>query len=242
MTQSKPQRLFLLDALRVFAIVMMIAYHFVYDLRYFGYVDWNTPLGNGFWQWRTVILTCFIFAMGMSMGIAHGQQRDIQSFLKRLAQIAGCACLITVMSLVMFSASWIYFGILHFIVLGSVLTFALVGRRRLALFIGLAILISFWIGWVPQRWPFMYISGLPSYTEDFVSPFPWFGVAILGLVVGDYLVNSPAVLTRLSKLKIAGRIGGGISLAGKKSLLIYMIHQPILFALFFVVGFLGLAK
>ena len=47
MTQSKPQRLFLLDALRVFAIVMMIAYHFVYDLRYFGYVDWNTPLGNG---------------------------------------------------------------------------------------------------------------------------------------------------------------------------------------------------
>ena len=88
----------------------------------------------------------------------------------------------------------------------------------------------------------MYISGLPSYTEDFVSPFPWFGVAILGLVVGDYLVNSPAVLKRLSKLKIAGRVSGGISLAGKKSLLIYMIHQPILFALFFVVGFLGLAK
>ena len=85
--------------MRVFAIVMMIAYHFIYDLKYFGYVDWNTPLGNGFWQWRTSIVFGFVFAMGLSMGIAHGGGRNPRAFWKRLGQILACAVLITLLSL-----------------------------------------------------------------------------------------------------------------------------------------------
>lgn len=169
---TKAPRLFALDALRVFAIVMMIAYHFIYDLKYFGYVDWNTPLGAGFRQWRTTIVFCFIFAMGLSMGYAHGLSRQIVAFKIRLLQILACASLITVMSLVMFAQSWIYFGILHFMVIASLLTFALVGRPRLAFGLGVVFLSAFWIGWAPYGWPFILIQGLPSYTEDLVSPFP----------------------------------------------------------------------
>ena len=95
-TQTQSPRLFALDALRVFAIVMMIAYHFIYDLKYFGYVDWNTPLGDGFRQWRTSIVFGFVFAMGISMGIAHGggSGRRPRSFKIRLMQILACAVLI----------------------------------------------------------------------------------------------------------------------------------------------------
>lgn len=217
---------------------MMIAYHFIYDLKYFGYVDWNTPLGNGFWQWRTSIVFGFVFAMGLSMGIAHGGGRNPRAFWKRLGQILACAVLITLMSLFLFPESWIYFGILHFMVLASLLTFALIGKPNLALGLGIIILIAFWAGWVPYGWPLKLIPGLPSYTEDFVSPFPWFGVACIGVAIGERTAVQTRLREKISRWKMNGRVGKITSFAGKRSLSIYMLHQPVLFALIISAGFL----
>ena len=234
-----PTRIFALDALRVFAIVMMIAYHFIYDLKYFGYVDWDTPLGNGFWQWRTTIVFSFVFAMGLSMGIAHAAARKPRAFRKRLGQILACAVLISIVSVFMFPESYIYFGILHFMVIASLLTFALIGKPKLALALGIFIVISFWVGWVPYGWPFKLLSGLPSYTEDFVSPFPWLGVACIGAGLGERLMANEALMEKISTWKIKDPLGTLIGFAGKRSLSIYMLHQPVLFALIISTGFLA---
>ena len=215
---------------------MMIAYHFIYDLKYFGYVDWDTPLGSGFREWRSSIVFCFIFAMGLSMGVAHGCGRAMRAFWVRLLQIAGCAVVITVMSLVMFPESWIYFGILHFMCIASLVTFALIGRPFLALVLGAAIVVLFWGGLVPYGWPLKLIDGLPSYTEDFVSPFPWLGVALIGAGLGEQLVKNPDLMAKTGAWDIGGRVGKLVSFAGKRSLLIYMVHQPILFALIIGAG------
>ena len=231
-------RFFALDALRVFAILMMIAYHFIYDLKYFGYVDWNTPLGNGFRQWRTTIVFGFVFAMGLSMGIAHGRGRNSPAFWKRLGQILACAALITAVSIFMFPESYIYFGILHFMGIASLLTFALIERSWLALSLGVLILITFWVGWVPYGWPLNLIPDLPGYTEDFVSPFPWLGVALIGTFLGERLAANTALSETISAWKINGRIGKSIGFAGKRSLSIYMLHQPVLFALIISTGFI----
>ena len=231
-------RLFALDALRVFAILTMIAYHFIYDLKYFGYVDWNTPLGEGWRQWRTSIVFGFVFAMGLSMGIAHSHGRNRRSFLIRLAQIFACAMLISVVSIFMFPKSYIYFGILHFMTLAGLATYALVGRPRIALALGAAIVLAFWTGFVPYGWPINLISGLPGYTEDFVSPFPWFGVAFIGLALGELYAKNRARMTGLSGWKIGGGLGKLIGFAGSRSLAIYMLHQPVLFGLIIGAGFL----
>ena len=231
-------RLFALDGLRVFAIVMMVAYHFIYDLKYFGYVDWNTPLGDGFRQWRTSIVFGFVFAMGLSMGIAHGGGRKFKPFQKRLVQIFSCAVLITGVSLFMFPESWIYFGILHFMVIASLVTFMLVERPWLTLALGAAIVVSFWAGWVPYGWPVSLIAGLPGYTEDFVSPFPCLGVALIGVFIGERFVQSSAAQEKWSHLKVGGPVGKLVSFAGKRSLSIYMLHQLVLFALIISTAFL----
>lgn len=235
---KRQPRIFALDALRMFAIVMMIAYHFIYDLKYFGYVDWNTPLGQGFRYWRTSIVFGFVLAMGLSMGIAHGHGRRLKPFWIRLSQILLCAMLVTAMSLMMFPKSWIYFGILHFMVIASLLTFALIGKPRIALSIGIAMLLSYWIGWVPYGWPLNLIPGLPAYTEDFVSPFPWLGVACIGLSLGEQFTKIDLVLHRYSSWEMGGILGKTINFAGKRSLSIYMLHQPILFALIISTGYL----
>ena len=231
-------RVFALDGLRVFAIVMMIAYHFIYDLKYFGYVDWNTPLGDGFRQWRTCIVFGFVFAMGLSMGIAHGHGRNVSAFKRRLMQIFGCAALITAVSIFMFPESWIYFGILHFMVIASLLTFALVDRPKLALGLGVAIVGAFWAGLVPYGWPLNLIAGLPGYTEDFVSPFPWLGVALIGMFLGQAFAQNSAAQAQWGRVKIDGPIGTLVGFAGRRSLSIYMLHQPVLFALIIGAGFL----
>ena len=232
-------RVFLLDAMRVFAIVMMIAYHFCYDLKYFGWTTWNVPEGDGWKHWRFVILSLFIFTMGASMGLATAHGRNYKAFYKRLAQIFGCAALITIMSLVMFSESWIYFGILHFMVLGSCVVFLLSDVNwKVSLAIGIAILAGFFLGWLPRRWPFDYITGLPGYTEDFVPLFPWLGVACLGIAFSQWLRQRPPTLEKITLIRRDDGLGQAVSYAGKRSLLIYMIHQPILFAILICVGFL----
>ena len=231
-------RLFALDAFRDFAIAMMVVYHFIYDLKYFGYVDWNTPLGQGFRYWRTSIVFGFVFAMGLSMGLAHGRGRRVRAFWTRLAQIMVCAILITAMSLIMFPENWIYFGILHFMVIASLVTFALVGKPWISMSGGIAILLSYWMGWVPYGWPLNFIPSLPGYTEDFVSPFPWLGVACIGLSLGERFKKSNLVLDRFSSWEIGGSLGKVINFAGKRSLSIYMLHQPILFALILSTGYL----
>jgi len=216
----------------------MIAYHFIYDLKYCGYVDWNTPLGQGFRYWRTAIVFGFVLAMGLSMGMAHARGRRPKQFLIRLLKILLCAMLITAVTLMMFPESWIYFGILHFMLIASLLTFALIGKPKITLSIGIVILLSYWVGWVPYGWPLNLIPGLPTYTEDFVSPFPWLGVACIGLSLGEQLKKYNVVLDRFSSWEIGGGLGKTISFAGKRSLSIYMLHQPILFTLIFLTGYL----
>jgi len=235
--QTRVPRVFLLDAMRVFAIAMMIVFHFCYDLRYFGWASWDIPEGNGWRHWRYVILSFFIFTMGVSMGFATANGRNYKNFYKRLGQIAFCAALITIMSLVMFSKSWIYFGILHFMVVGSCVVFLLAKINwKITMLIGIAILAGFFLGWLPRRWPFDSISALPDYTEDFVPLFPWLGVACLGLAASQWLRQSKPMIDWLSLIRRDDSLGKVINFSGKRSLSIYMIHQPILFALLISVG------
>lgn len=235
----KMPRVFLIDVLRVSAIVMMIAYHLCYDLKYFGWTIWTIPEGDGWRYWRYVIVSLFVFTMGASMGLATAQGRNYNAFYKRLGKIAACALLITIMSLFMFAKSWIYFGILHFMAFASCIVFLLSDVNwKLTMTIGIAILFGFFIGWLPRRWPFDLITALPGYTEDFVPIFPWLGVACLGLAFSQIFRTSEYANRDLSLAEENNPIARTITSTGKRSLLIYMIHQPILFAILIITGWL----
>lgn len=237
--QSKMPRVFLLDSMRVLAIIMMIAYHFCYDLKYFGWTSWDIPGGDGWRHWRYVIVSLFVFTMGASMGMVMAAGPNYGAFYKRLGKILACALLITFMSLIMFRQSWIYFGILHFMVLASCVVFALSRVSwGINLMLGISILLGFALGWLPRRWPFDYMSGLPAYTEDFVPLFPWLGVACLGLAIGQWILSSPTLLTNLSQIRRDDGLGRAVTFSGKRSLLIYMVHQPILFAILILTGWI----
>lgn len=236
-TPTKSSRLLWVDNLRAIAIILMVIFHFCYDLRYFGYVDWSIPNGPGWWQFRYLILTLFIFTVGVSLYLSHGQQFRPKPFFKRLLQIALSAVAITIMSLFLFPNAWIYFGILHFIAAASIVGIVFVSRPYMALAGAAVILMGYWMGLLNSSWPFvLFEQWLPSHTEDFVPFFPWLGVMLLGVGVMEILVKIAAPNKKMDIPKTQAT--QTLAVIGKHGLLIYLLHQPILFAGFIAVDYL----
>ncbi|MCP3865813.1 MAG: DUF1624 domain-containing protein, partial [Aestuariibacter sp.] len=70
-----------LDAIRTLAIVLMVVFHFAYDLRFFGWVDWNVPNGKGWREFRYVILTLFFVSVGASLVLGNFRKFNLKMFL-----------------------------------------------------------------------------------------------------------------------------------------------------------------
>ena len=232
------KRLVGIDALRGLAIVLMIIYHFCYDLTYFQLAQFDF-YRDPFWlNFRDFIVGSFVFIVGVSFSLATQEKINWPSYKKRLLVITGCALAISLLTYFMFPGRTIFFGILHFIALASVL--ALLFRKFfwINLFTGIGILIVsntirlpvfnndwlVWIGFYTQK---------PA-TEDFAPMFPWFGIVLIGMFVGKYLLRKPVLVNAASKFPKEKQFKW-LLLAGRNSLLIYMIHQPILMSLIFFV-------
>jgi uncharacterized membrane protein len=102
-----------IDALRGFAILAMIAYHFAFDLRFFGLTRSDFE-GDPFWLTaRAAIVTSFLLLVGVSLLLAHEAGVPGARANRRVALIAACALAVTIGSYLVFPQRFIYFGILH---------------------------------------------------------------------------------------------------------------------------------
>ena len=219
-------RNYTVDLMRSLAIFLMMIFHFIYDLKYFDWVTWNISDANGWNYFRNVILTLFFLCIGISLTYKHAKTFDKKSFFYRLLKVSSAALLVTIMSLFMFPRHWIFFGVLHFIVVACLFAAPFIKLPKTSALVGFFILLLGIFGDIPKRWPFYYISdSLPLYGKDFVSLFPWLGVILLGITLGHsdfFNRNSIKASPLINRLTIPG----------KHSLAIYLLHQPLFFAIF----------
>ena len=224
-----------LDALRGIAVLAMIAFHFCFDLANFRLVTWDF-YRDAFWlHARTGILSSFLLIAGVSLVLANRDHPVPGAFGRHVARIAACAALVSLGSYVVFPQSFIWFGVLHAIALSLVLARPLTRHPWLALAIGAAVVLAGnlfanpafdgralgWLGFATAK----------PHTEDYVPLFPWTGVLLLGIPLGHALRQAS-----FRPVAFAARLPFWIAWLGRHSLFAYMVHQPILLGLLYVIA------
>ncbi|MFC4699618.1 heparan-alpha-glucosaminide N-acetyltransferase [Glaciecola siphonariae] len=229
-TKQNSQRNITLDMTRTLAIVLMVIFHFIYDLKLFGWIDWDIPDGQGWQQFRWVIVSLFFLALGSSLHFAYASSINYSKFLKRVLQISAGALLISIASYIAIPSNWIFFGVLHFLALASIICVGFANWPKLSFIIGISFFILAASDVLISRWPFhLLFDGLPDYTNDFVAPVPWLGMVFLGISLGhtQWLKRDP----------LQGKINPAVLRfavwPGQHGLMIYLLHQPIMIALLY---------
>jgi uncharacterized membrane protein len=223
--ETSKARVDCVDIARGFAIAMMFAYHFCFDLNYFGVLKQDFYHDARWIAWRTVILSSFLLLAGVGLSLAHAAHAAhwrSPRYWQRLARIAGCALLVSTGSYLAFPDSWIYFGVLH--------ALPFLHAPRVALALGL---VSIALGAGVQHaffdaklWHWFGLMTFKPRTEDYVPLLPWFGVVLAGVGLGHYLAR-PALKARLAAWRAHGALACTLAWGGRHSLLLYMLHQPI---------------
>ena len=220
-----------IDALRGGAICMMIVYHAAFDLNWFHIIsaDFNH---DRFWlSFRDLIVSSFLLLVGVSLVLASRAGISSKRFWNRIALVGACAILVTVGSYVTFPKTFITFGILHCIVVSSILGWPLVRFPRAALMVGVVVIVAGVAIGVPLfDLPLLNWVGLMTHkpaTEDYVPLLPWLGVVLVGISIGWWLLER-----RMHDLRQISRASPKwLTWLGRHSLLVYMIHQPIMMGL-----------
>lgn len=237
MTQRSPSRRFdRIDALRGAAIVWMTAFHFSFDLNYFGWIRQDFYRSPVWTVQRACIVSLFLFCAGLGQAVAFTQGQGWPRFWRRWAQVAGCALLVTAGSYLMFPRSFIYFGVLHGIALMLVIV-RLTGRWRGWLWLAGAIAIGLpWLAPAAHaHWPQLEVLNTPwlnwlgfvsrkPVTEDYVPLLPWLGVMWWGMAAGQWLLRERAAFVQGP----VPRAIAPLAWLGRWSLSWYMVHQPVL--------------
>ncbi|MEX2320281.1 MAG: heparan-alpha-glucosaminide N-acetyltransferase [Saccharospirillum sp.] len=226
-THTRKERLISIDQMRALALVLMAVFHFGYDLSVFGYLSFDAKAP--FWAvFRSIIVTLFFLSVGASLALANANGIRWRAFWVRELRIVAGALTFTIATWLLYPDSWIWFGVLHFIAVASLLALPLVHTPRLALIAGVAILALFnltdWFNLVPVYQALREPLNLPNRTMDLTRLIPWLGMVYIGIYLGHRRFFS---INRLPFLPTAGPF----LWLSRHSLGFYMIHQIPLYGL-----------
>ena len=242
--RTKTSRMWLPDALRGLALLNMLAYHAMYDWVYvFGHESsWYNIWAPGCHVWQLYICWSFILLSGYSFTLARRP-------LKNGLIAAGCAAVLTVVTVGFMPSESIWFGVLHLnaaAVLLSCLIKPLLDKiPAVPGLIGSAMLFALtnqmpwgWMGF--ERW---HIAALPAGWYD--ANLVWLGLPDLTrFSSADYFPILPWVFLFWCGVFLAGLwkpkrgeapvVLRPLCAVGRNTLLVYMLHQPVIYGVLWV--------
>jgi uncharacterized membrane protein len=235
-TASRP-RIAAIDVARGVALIGMALYHLSWDFAYFHLAPAEFPVVPPMRVFSHAVAAAFLMLAGVSLALAHRGAIHWRAFLRRVAVVGGAAALLTLATYLYAPQQTIFFGILHCIAVASLLAAPLL---RLPVWIALAAsAVAFaapslvaspafdspalvWLG----------LGTVAPQTLDWRPLTPWASPVFLGVALTrlNFVRLSASPLWRWRPVARAGR---AFAFAGRHSLAIYLIHQPILFAILF---------
>ncbi len=216
------------DIARGVALIGMVVFHFTFDLEMFGHLAPGT-ITNPYWSaFARLVAGSFVFLAGLSLILAHGDGFRARAFWRGTGLVALAALAVTVATYIAMPHMFVFFGILHIIALSRVLGLAFL---RVPVWVLVICGAAVWalpyllhsevfnaraLAWIG------FAETLPL-SMDLEPIFPWFGPFLLGMAAAHLL--HPWLGRWRSE---GGAMGRALAFAGRHSLPIYLIHQPLL--------------
>ena len=219
--KDRKPRYLIIDVMRGVAVLLMIIFHIAFDLNTFGFVSIDF-FENVFWFFfPRFIVALFLVCVGVSLALVHKDGIRWVLVRKRFYKIGGWALVISAVTYVLFPKHFVYFGILHCIAVSSVVGVFFVRLPRLSLLIGLVMVTSNVI-FQPTLLPlskWMNVSPM-----DYIPFYPYFGIVLTGIFLES--INFHRIPIKRSPLTRP------LEIMGQHSLMIYLIHRPVIYGIF----------
>lgn len=247
--KAERKRIYMLDELRGFAILCMIVHH--------SFLDAGDVLGLS-WGYKVFDALCIVqpFFWGIFIIISGICSRLSRNTVKR-GLIVLCAGLVVslvtavIMPVLGFTGAEIYFGILHCLGCCMIITgllMPLIEKVDYRLGAAVSLLLFFFTNGINTRTMFFGLIKLPDswYRYNFLAPIgvysdtfssadyfsiiPWIFMFLFGAFAGKLAKEE-----KLPKFMYKKR-SRLLCFAGKNSLWIYLLHQPVIYVIMLLIG------
>lgn len=244
--QSTPMRFQIVDVVRGVAIVGMVGYHALVDIgpAFYGLIAVDAMEQPLLRLFARIILTTFLLLVGVGLVLAQRRAFNLRRFVRRVLIVVVAAAMVTIATRIAVPDAYVRFGVLHAIALGSVLGVPFVKAPLWLAIAGILLVLA-----APSvarnnffnepAWLWLGLStDLPA-MFDYVPMLPWFSVVLIGIVLGRVGLRA-LELTRSWTPR--GWVPIALAKLGRASLIVYLVHQPILLGgLFILVTIAGWA-
>ena len=249
--KERQQRIIIIDYWRGIALIYMVFYHILFDLAYVIPTEWGKAAYNAN---ETIVIfdtSSFILLAGISCAFSR-------SNLRRGGRLMAVAMVFTAVTAFFFPGEAIYFGILHLMSVGMVLYGAFDGFFKkipaipAVIFCAVIFTLTYDVskGFVGikglmecelpsdlllnnQLYPFGIIkSGFMS--VDYVPLLPWLFLFLGGAYIGGLIMKYREKLPSFCYADPMPWLG----FIGRHTLIVYILHQPIILALLYGLNFI----
>ena len=240
-----------LDFLRGVALILMLFMHFSWDVRYeFGVRTFEYLESDWFWTFgHPVIVTLFVSVSGICCTFSRN---NVKRGLKLLAAWGALTLTTFLITKYLGIDCLILFNVLSVLTCGVFLyaLIAYIEKKTKANpnavnvimgIVGLYIVICgcniHYMDFASDSLLFLpigfTISGIPS-QADYMPLFPWLGIFLLGCVIGRTCYKEKKTLFP-SADKTMKAISRPVEFIGRHSLIIYLVHQPVVYGILYVI-------
>jgi uncharacterized membrane protein len=230
-----PPRVDFLDLARGAALVAMIVYHLAWDLGFFGLIDPAVAVSPPMRGASHAIASAFLFIAGVSTALTHRGKFNGRKFRSQFVKVALGAAAVTIVTSFVTPQTPVTFGVLHAIALGLLVSAPLAKAPwPLTAALGLTVVLA------PQfirspaldgpLWSWIGLGVSEPATLDWRPFCPWVGAMLLGLAFARSPFGQRALVRAGQEPEPRDAPSQALIWMGRRSLWIYLAHQPILFA------------
>lgn len=250
------RRIYLLDELRGFAIICMVFHHMFYDIGFVLHYDIGYRIFNFLCVFQPFFWAIFIITSGICSRLSRNTvRRGIIVFACGLAVTLVTAVIMPAMGI---SGAEIYFGVLSCLGLSMIITgifMPLLNRLgKKGSVAGMAISAALFLATynisegrllfglidLPQSlyntnyFSFLGFHNGMFFSADYFPLVPWLFMFLFGAFLGKWAKDGafPKAFYK-SRVKFLQKVG-------KNSLWVYLLHQPALYAVMYIISFIQL--